>query len=70
MRKFKFVGFGEKETYFGEGEFSVGNIYEALKVNSYSGLELEPHALFVDDEGFEMYEELHGFEEVTDNDTE
>lgn len=68
MRKFKFVGFGEKTTYFGEGKFTVGKIYETHSVSFYPSV--NPDARFIDDNGIPMWEELHGFEEVTNHDTE
>jgi|ADGO01.1.fsa_nt_gi hypothetical protein len=70
MTKFKFVGFGEKESYFGQGEFTIGEIYETQSIKHYKDSNLESDALFTDDNGMEMWEELHGFEEVTDHDTE
>lgn len=63
MKKFKFVGFDEKTTYFGHGKFTIGKVYETSHVKTYTYV--KPDALFIDDNGLEMWEELHGFEEVT-----
>lgn len=81
MAKYKFLGYGDRvqfsgnlylemnqetEYWFGEGNFTVGNLYEmSRKLFEYLGsVGFMPDASFIDDDGVEFSEELQFFEEV------
>lgn len=70
MRKFKYIGptaDPSKVIYYGEGVFTEGRVYmtEAHTVHDYGGCD-DSDALFQDDDGRLMWEELWMFEEVAE----
>lgn len=65
MRKFKFKGF-EKDSFYKDGAFTIGKIYEVSHVDS-PNLNVPALCVIEDDNGFQMWEETHAFEEVFGN---
>lgn len=56
--KYKFNGYYDTP-YYGDGEFTIGMIYEPIRITNYR--HSEPDALFIDDNGGDIYEDLKYF---------
>ena len=70
-RTFKFRGYDSpsiegEEVYFGAGEFTVGQVYQADDIEHEEDDDIRTHALFVGDDGRTEHEEFLFFDEVTD----
>lgn len=66
MRQFKFIGFGNKETFYGEGDFTVGVVYDVTDTYMCDDNMFSLRA--IDDRGLHMWEECRAFEEVFPDD--
>lgn len=63
MRQFRFLGYGEEHPYYGEGAFTVGEVYKATSIrliDTFDGDDAE----FIDDDRDVYHEDLIYFEEV------
>ena len=65
MRKFKFIGHEEPTAGIRDGNFTLGKVYSTNHVQEY--VAWEDDALFRDDDGDEVWEDINLFEEVTND---
>ena len=70
-RKFKFRGFDNPsiegaEVYYGEGDFTIGSVYEATEIDETCTEINGADARFTDDDGRSFCEDLCFFDEVLD----
>lgn len=66
MREFKFKGYGATSPFYGEGKFTIGEVYEVIEVE-HSGYRVPVIVYCRDDRGMFMWEDISYFEEVTND---